>query len=81
MDKKSQIYTAGNILAPIYHLIIEKGYDVKKEGEYLIAENEISKFGAEDIVQLAGLVFLFESKGDNWSVSDEKIEEYLAKFY
>lgn len=80
MSEKSILYTAGSIEPPMYHLLLEKGFEVKVEGDCWIAENEESKFIAEDVTQLAGLILLFESKGDNWEVSDEKIDEYLDKF-
>ena len=80
MSEKSILYTAGSIEAPMYYLLLEKGFEVIVEGNYWIAENENSKFIAEDVTQLAGLIFLFENKGENWSVSDAKIDKYLNRF-
>ncbi|CAM1340568.1 hypothetical protein [Tenacibaculum amylolyticum] len=73
----NRIAAAGNIIPPIYHLILEKGYDIKLKDEYIIATKDNFEFIANDFTELAGLIFLIENKGKNWKVSDELIQDCL----
>ncbi|KAA3632154.1 MAG: hypothetical protein DWQ02_15175 [Bacteroidetes bacterium] len=81
MKQKYTLSAAGDILPPIYYTIIEKGYSIKAEEGFWIAENEKAKLIGDDLMDLAGLILLFEEKGENWVVDDAKIDDFLEKFY
>jgi len=79
MSQQFKLASAGNTEPPIYFLLIEKGYEISINGEYWIAENSTSKFTAYNVLELAGLIMLYENKGKNWHVNDDKIEEFIKK--
>jgi len=70
---------ATNVLAPAYYLLRERGYHVYfvKEHDWWIAEKEDVRLVAYNAIELCGIAYIYESKGENWSVSDEAIEAYL----
>lgn len=73
----NSIAVAGNIVPPIYHLILEKGYEIKWKGEYIVAAKEDIELKAYDLIELGAIVFLYENKGLNWKVNDDKIDDCL----
>ncbi|WP_299104856.1 hypothetical protein [uncultured Tenacibaculum sp.] len=75
-----RIAAAGNIEPPIYHLLLEKGYKLELKNHRVIARKDNLEIIANSAVELAGIILLRESKGENWKVSDEKIHEYLSFF-
>lgn len=77
---KHTLVSAGNTIPPIYFLLTEKGYQVKLENSYWKAENDKVEIVAEDIIRLAGLIYLYETKGNDWMVENEKINEFINKF-
>ncbi len=74
----NSIAVSGNIVPPIYHLILEKGFKIKRKGEYIVAAKEYIELKACDFIELGALVFLYENKGVNWKVNDEKIDDCLT---
>lgn len=80
MKQKFNLVTTGNTEPPIYFLLIEKGYQISTKHHFWVAENEISKFISETLVGLAGLIHLYENRGQNWRISDEKIDEFVKQF-
>ncbi|WP_299121982.1 hypothetical protein [uncultured Tenacibaculum sp.] len=74
------IAAAGNTEPPAYKLIIDKGYSIEKKGDSLLAQKDDLIFLAYSILELAGLIFLYETKGANWQVDDEVIDEYCELF-
>ncbi|MBL7808711.1 MAG: hypothetical protein JNN28_12900 [Saprospiraceae bacterium] len=80
MSKKFYLASASNTLPPIYYLLKEKGYTIRVENTFWVAENETTNFCSEDLLMLAGLVFLYENKGEDWRIDDEKIEEFGKKY-
>ncbi|CAL2082940.1 hypothetical protein [Tenacibaculum sp. 190524A05c] len=74
----NRIAVAGNVVPPVYHLILEKGYRIKFKDNYIVATKNNIELIAQDFVELGGLVFLFENKGENWKVSDDKIDDCLT---
>ncbi len=80
MMQKYRLSAAGNILPPIYYTILEKGYSIKAEDGFWIAENEKAILTGDDLMDLAGLILLFEEKGENWEVDDTKIDVFLKNF-
>lgn len=75
--KKYKLSGAGNIEAPAYHLIKEKGYTISCENELWKIEGEDVEFMSHSLLEVLGLILLYESKGQDWLVSDEKIEEFI----
>lgn len=76
MKELITIAAAGNTEPPVYKLIKDKGYMVVREGDYLIAKKEGLVFKAQGALELGGLIFLYENKGDKWRVNDDIIDEY-----
>ena len=74
----NSLSVAGNLIPPLYDLIIEKGYEIRYSGEFILAKNENIELKAYDLIELGALVFLYENKGLNWKVNDEKIEDCLS---
>ncbi len=81
MKKKFRIAAASNVLIPIYYLLNEKGFTLNRTDRGWAAENEEAKFIAEDLMLLAGLIYLWEHKGDDWKVDDEKIDAFWEKYF
>jgi len=77
---KTNLVAAGNVVPPIYYLLKEKGFEIRKEEIGWIAENENQQFIAENIIELAGLIYLVENKGNNWKVDDDLIHHFIEKF-
>ncbi|CAL2079193.1 hypothetical protein [Tenacibaculum sp. 190524A02b] len=80
MNKKITIAAAGNTEPPAYKLIKDIGFKIEKKGDSLIAKKDNLTFYASGALELAGLIFLYESKGENWKVADEIIDEYCDLF-
>jgi hypothetical protein len=82
---KPTITAAGNTVVPAYLSLLTKGYVVRREGppaddEFWVAENEHRRFSAGDLVELLGVVALFEMRGEDWPASDEEIDRFLSEF-
>ena len=73
----NRLVAAGNVEAPIYISLIDKGYLLRIENDNVIATKDNFEYYAENIIELAGIIFLVESRGKNWKVSDENIDNYL----
>ncbi|OON68435.1 hypothetical protein [Hymenobacter sp. CRA2] len=67
------------MLAPAYYVLLEKGYTVKydQKTEWYTAEKDGVKLGAYDPIQLCGIAYVYEAKGNDWRVSDEAIEAFM----
>ncbi|WP_435261886.1 hypothetical protein [Tenacibaculum sp. nBUS_03] len=74
------IAAAGNTEPPVCKLIKDKGYLVKKEGGLLIAKKDNLVFKADGALELGGLIFLYENKGNKWRVNDNIIDEYCQLY-
>lgn len=70
---------AGNVCPPAYYLLEAQGYQVRysAKSDLWTAEKEEVRLVAHDIIQLCGLAYIYDHKGENWAVSDEQIEAYL----
>jgi hypothetical protein len=75
----SQLSAASNVLAPAFYLLEEKGYKVSfvKDQNWWIAQKGDIQLTGYSTLELCGLAYIYEAKGDNWPVSDEDIEDYL----
>lgn len=79
-EQSGHLAAAGNTIAPMYFLLIEKGYKVNRKDEKWRAKKGQASFIASDLLQLGGLVLLFEHKGNQWRIEDEKIHEFIRRF-
>lgn len=80
MTELITLASAGNTEPPAYKLIIDKGYNVERRDNSLVAKKDGLIFLAYSALELLGLIVLFETKGENWGVEDEVIDEYCDLF-
>ena len=69
---------AGNLLTPAYLTIIERGYAVRRKGDFWIAVKGDDTFTARDPISLLGVIAVGEARGENWRATDEQIKEFQA---
>ena len=72
-----RITVAGNIEAPIYKLLIDKGYKIEFGNNNFKVEKSGFEIIGESIIEVAGIILLIENKGEDWKVKDDEIDEYL----
>lgn len=77
MKKKFQLSAAGNTEPPAFELIKEMGFEVLKKDDFWIAESLNCRFNASSPLELLGLIKLYQAKGEQWRVSDDKIEKFI----
>ncbi|MCF7559469.1 hypothetical protein L3X39_02380 [Sabulilitoribacter multivorans] len=77
MINKKSLSVAGNLEVPSYKILKELGYNIIKQDEIWVAENDYWTLQAKSQIELLGLANLIEKKGDNWRVTDNEIEEFL----
>jgi hypothetical protein len=75
--KKFKLSTAGNTVPSAFELIKDLGFVVSKKNDIWKAENEKALFIATSPLELLGLITLYNAKGENWQVSDEKIDAFV----
>ncbi|MBN1472663.1 MAG: hypothetical protein JW925_12850 [Syntrophaceae bacterium] len=81
MKNGIKISIAGNVMPLAYELLKNKGYAIlKRDCNSLLAKKDNNEFIAEDMVQLLGLIAIYNEKGEKWEVSDSLIEEFLKYF-
>ncbi|SEB45922.1 hypothetical protein SAMN04489761_0843 [Tenacibaculum sp. MAR_2009_124] len=80
MSRFITIASAGNTEPPAYKLIIDKGYRIEKKKDSILAKKDNLVFSAYGALELLGLICLYETKGDNWRVDDDIIDEYCNLF-
>ncbi len=80
MASQIRLATAANTEPPLYYLLVERGYEIRIEHDFWVAEKETATFISESLAGVAGLVLLYETKGTNWGISDDLIEGFLNKF-
>ena len=87
MNSKPTNASAANVIVPAYLALQQKGYHVWCEGSADVsgedtwyAENSCCRFVAEDPVTLLGLVAMYETRGDDWTASDQQIDEFLSEY-
>ncbi|MFD2718595.1 hypothetical protein ACFST9_07700 [Hymenobacter monticola] len=78
-NQLNTLVAASNVLAPAYYVLKAQGYDVAFDAvrEWWTATKGESKFLAYSTIELCGLIYIHEHKGDDWGVSDEAIKAYL----
>lgn len=78
MNKLFKIAAVGNVEPPIFSLLRDKGYhiSISDSGDW-IARKEETTFVGDNVIELAGLIYLIDHKGKQWGVEDAKIDEFL----
>lgn len=76
---------AGNVDAPAYLVLRRKGYTVSlgprsSENPIWYAENEAIRAQSESLIEVLGLVCMYESRGTNWAATDSEIDDFLMKY-
>ncbi|MDU0372512.1 hypothetical protein ACFPAF_19080 [Hymenobacter endophyticus] len=75
----SGLSAASNVLAPAFYVLQEKGYQVyfdKKQDWWVAMKGDVQLIGYSTI-ELCGLAYIHEAKGEEWRVSDEQIDAYM----
>lgn len=72
---------AGNVEVPAYLVLRQKDYTVTastKDTWY--AEKDGLRFQAQNLIELLGLVSMYEIRGVHWVATDQEIDDFLAKY-
>ncbi len=76
-----KIVAAGNTLAPAWRVLVSKGWQVEchsdESTEQWTAKRGSVELSAPDVLQLLGLVCVYNSRGDEWHPTDDDVREYL----
>lgn len=86
MKHVETIANAGNTEVPCYLSIEKLGYSFSRvhegtDNELWVAENGKLKFVASNQLELLGLIYMREIRGENWKAEDSEIENYLQTYY
>ena len=85
MSNFIRLSAAGNTMAPCCFALEELGYVVSNKmvsgSEIWVAKKENQRLAAIDPCMLLGLAKLVEMRGKDWHVSNEKIDDFLKRFY
>lgn len=75
------VCAAGNVEVPAYLVLSQKDYTVTASGKNgWYAEKDGLRFQAESLIELLGLVSMYEARGANWAAADQEIDDFLAKY-
>jgi hypothetical protein len=74
----SGLSAATNVLAPAFYVLEEKGYQVHfdKQHDWWVAKKDGVKLIGYSTIELCGLAYIYEAKGEEWRVSDEQSDAY-----
>jgi len=72
------IYDAASAMTPAYLAILAKGYTVRLDGTYMIAERGADTFVADGPVPLLGLIAMIEVRREAWQATDDEICAFVA---
>jgi hypothetical protein len=80
----SLLCAAANTEVPAYLVLRQKGYAVgcnERESERLSwhAEKGCLRFQANSVIEVLGVVCMYESRGINWAATDPEIEDFVNK--
>ena len=73
---------AGNTEIPAYLVLSEKGYAVscsKQTSRSWYAQKDHMRFQADSLLEVLGLVCMYESRGINWAATDREIDDFLTE--
>lgn len=66
---------------PAYLVLSQKDYKITALGnDGWYAEKNGLRFQAESLIELLGLVFMYEARGPNWPAADQEIDDFLAEY-
>jgi len=71
---------AANVMTPAYLVLLSKGYSIRLEGDWMIAERGEDSFLADGPVALLGLISVFEARGESWNATDNEIDDFMRLF-
>lgn len=71
---------AANVEVPAYLVLRQKNYSVTASGNSWYAEKDGLRFQAENVIELLGVVSMFEARGDNWAATDLEIDGFLTRY-
>ena len=78
MDKQIRISALGNVEPPLFKILKDKGYTIEVTSSKMwIAKLPNLQFTGENILELAALVLMYETKGIDWRVSDIEVDNYV----
>lgn len=78
---KPLLCAAANVEAPAYLVLGLKGYSVTPCGnDSWDAEKDGLRFRAQSLIELLGLVSMYEVRGVNWAATDPEIHDFLTKY-
>ncbi|MET4108250.1 hypothetical protein [Hymenobacter sp. UYP22] len=75
----SGLSAASNVLAPAFYVLEEKGYQVhfNREQDWWVAEKDGVQLIGYSTIELCGLAYIYEMKGEEWRASDEQIDAFM----
>jgi hypothetical protein len=81
----SLLSAAGNVEVPAYLVLRQKGYLVGAYGRSAdhggwYAEKDGSRFQGDSLIEVLGLVCMYEARGANWAAADQDIDDFLRKY-
>ena len=81
----SVLCAAGNTEVPAYLVLTQKGYvvtanDLPEEHSNWCAEKDGARFQADTLIEVLGLVSMYEVRGSNWAASDRDIDDFLNQY-
>jgi hypothetical protein len=72
---------AANVEIPAYLILSKKNYTVTTHpNDGWHAEKDGLRFQAKSLVELLGLIGMYEGRGTNWAATDQEIDDFLAKY-
>jgi len=76
---------AGNVEVPAYLALIQKGYTVTSSSPALVdegwyADKDGLSYQAGTLIELLGLVSMYEVRGPRWAAKDREIDAFLLKY-
>lgn len=78
---KSLLCAAANVEVPAYLVLRQKAYSVTASGnDSWHAKKDTMVFQAQSLIELLGLVSMYEVRGANWAATDLEIDDFLMKY-
>lgn len=75
------ICSAANTEVPAYLVLSQKAYKITVFGaDGWYAEKDGLCFQAESLIELLGLVCMYEARGPNWPAADQDINDFLSEY-
>lgn len=72
---------AANVEVPAYVVLAQKAYTVTAPGDDAwYAEKDGLRMRAENLIDVLGIVSIYEARGPNWAAADPEIDDFLTKY-